>query len=125
MMSATPYASRNSVPPPAEQERKTMPNQPKGAIAGLGVTPMGKIYGRRAVDFAAEAIALALDDAGLTKSDVDGLLINANIPGDMDPRAQMTLGFENLTLINVMNAYGSTAGSMTQFACMAIREGLA
>jgi acetyl-CoA acetyltransferase len=102
-----------------------MANQPKGSIVGLGVTPMGKIYGRRSVDFAAEAIALALEDAGLHKNDIDGLLINANIPNDMDPRAQMTLGFENLSLINVMSAYGSTAGSMMQYACMAIREGLA
>jgi acetyl-CoA acetyltransferase len=102
-----------------------MPNQPKGSIVGLGVTPMGRIYGRRSVDFAAEAIALALDDAGLTKADVDGLLFNANISGDIDVRAQMTLGFENLTLVNVMSAYGSTAGSMMQYACMAIREGLA
>jgi acetyl-CoA acetyltransferase len=86
---------------------------------------MGKIYGRRSVDFAAEAIALALEDAGLQKSDVDGLLINANIPNDMDPRTQMVLGLENLNLINVMSAYGSTAGSMMQYACMAIREGLA
>ncbi|MSP05707.1 MAG: thiolase family protein [Acetobacteraceae bacterium] len=102
-----------------------MANQPKGAIVGLGVTSMGKIYGRRSVDFAAEAIALALEDAGLTKNDVDGLLINANIPNDMDPRMQMALGFENLTLINVMNGYGSTAGAMMQYACMAISEGLA
>jgi acetyl-CoA acetyltransferase len=102
-----------------------MAKQPKGSIVGLGVTPMGRIYGRRAVDFAAEAIALALDDAGLNKNDVDGLLINANIPNDMDPRTQMALGFENLTLINVMNGYGSTAGAMMQYACMAIREGLA
>jgi acetyl-CoA acetyltransferase len=102
-----------------------MPNQPKGAIVGLGVTPMGKIYGRRSVDFAAEAIALALDDAGLEKSDLDGLLINANISGDMDPRSQMVLGFENLTLINVMSAFGSTAGSVMQYACMAIEQGLA
>ena len=102
-----------------------MANQPKGSIVGLGVTPMGKIYGRRAVDFAAEAIGLALDDAGLNKNDIDGLLINANIPNDMDPRTQMALGFENLTLINVMNGYGSTAGAMMQYACMAIREGLA
>ncbi len=102
-----------------------MPNKPKGAIVGLGVTPMGKIYGRRAVDFAADAIALALEDAGLAKHEVDGLLINANIPGDMDVRSQMVLGFENLTLVNVMSAYGSTAGSMMQYACMAIAEGLA
>src|ERR1019366_2226942 len=120
-MSVKRSASRNSVRPLAEQETASMP---KGAIVGLGVSPMGKIYGRRAVDFAAEAIALALDDAGLTKADIDGLLINANIPGDMDVRSQMVLGFENLTLVNVMSAYGSTAGSMMQYACMAIREGL-
>lgn len=102
-----------------------MTNKSRGAIVGLGVTPMGKIYGRRSVDFAAEAIGMALGDAGLTKGDVDGLLINANIPNDMDPRTQMTLGLENLSLISVMNAYGSTAGSMMQYACMAIREGLA
>jgi hypothetical protein len=89
-----------------------MPNPSKGAIVGLGITPMGKIYGRRSVDFAAEAIALALDDAGLQKSDIDGLLINANIPNNMDPRTQMVLGSENLNLINVMTAYGSTASSM-------------
>ena len=48
------------------------------AVVGLGITPMGKIYGRSAADFAAEAVALALDDAGLRKSDIDGLLINGN-----------------------------------------------
>jgi len=35
------------------------------AIAGLGITEMGKVYGRTASDFAGEAIALALEDAGL------------------------------------------------------------
>jgi acetyl-CoA acetyltransferase len=97
----------------------------KTAIAGLGVTPMGKIYGRSASDFAAEAIQLALEDAGLNKDDVDGLLINANLSHEMGPMLQMTLGFEDLALMNVMNAYGSTAGTMIQYASMAIEEGLA
>ena len=95
------------------------------AIAGLGVTAMGKIYGCSASDFAAEAIKLALDDAGLHKEDVDGLLINANLSPEMSPMLQMTLGFRDLALLNVMNAYGSTAGTMIQYACMAIEEGLA
>ena len=47
------------------------------AIAGLGITEMGKVYGRTATDFAAEAIALALDDAGLEADEIDGLLITA------------------------------------------------
>jgi acetyl-CoA acetyltransferase len=97
----------------------------KSAIVGLGVTPMGKIYGRSASDFAAEAIKLALDDAGLKKEDVDGLLINANLSHEMGPLLQMTLGFKDLALMNAMNAYGSTAGTMIQYASMAIEEGLA
>ena len=68
---------------------------------------------------------VALDDANLKKEDVDGLLINANMSPGMSPLLQMTLGFENLSLLNVMNAYGSTAGTMIQYACMAIQEGLA
>src|SRR5579884_3210932 len=97
----------------------------KCAIVGLGVTPMGKIYGRSATSFAAEAIKLALDDAGLPKEEVDGLLINANLAAEMNPMTQMALGFQDLALLNVMNAYGSTAGTMIQYASMAIQEGLA
>jgi acetyl-CoA acetyltransferase len=97
----------------------------KCAIVGLGVTAMGKIYGRSATDFAAEAIKLALDDAGLQKEEVDGLLINANLSAEMGPQLQMTLGLQDLALLNVMNAYGSTAGTMIQYAAMAIQEGLA
>jgi acetyl-CoA acetyltransferase len=97
----------------------------KCAIAGLGVTAMGKIYGRSATDFAAEAIQLALQDAGLSKAEVDGLLINANLSAEMNPQTQMALGFQDLALFNVMNAYGSTVGTMLQYASMAIEEGLA
>jgi acetyl-CoA acetyltransferase len=96
-----------------------------GAIVGLGITEMGKIYGRTATDFAAEAIALALDDAGLRKYEVDGLLINGNLSSEMNPNLQLALGFEDLTLLNVMNAYGSTAATMIQYAFTAIEEGQA
>ena len=46
------------------------------AICGLGITEMGRVY-RDAEDLAAEAVYLALEDAGLRKSQLDGLLINA------------------------------------------------
>src|SRR5260221_10361478 len=110
---------------PSGREGSQMSIKGKSAIVGLGVTPMGKIYGRSSSDFAAEAIKLALDDAGLQKEEVDGLLINANLSPEMSPQLQMTLGLENLSLMNVMNAYGSTAGTMIQYASMAIQEGLA
>jgi acetyl-CoA acetyltransferase len=95
------------------------------AIVGLGITPMGKVYGRSATDFAGEAIALALDDAGLEKADVDGLLINANLSPEMQPMLQMSLGFEDLTLLNAMTSYGSTAGTMLHYASLAIQTGRA
>lgn len=97
----------------------------KAAIVGLGVTQMGKVYGRNATDFALEAIELALQDAGLEKDEVDGLLINANLSREMNPQLQESLGLRNLALLNVMNAYGSTAGTMIQYASMAIENGLA
>jgi acetyl-CoA acetyltransferase len=90
------------------------------AIVGLGITDMGKIHGRSAADFAAEAIALALADAGLQKSDIDGLLVNGNGNVDMEPRLQLTLGFEDLAMLNVMSAAGSTSGAMVQYAALAL-----
>ena len=86
------------------------------AIAGLGITQMGKVYGRTATDFAAEAIALALEDAGLTKADVDGLLIHSNNTPEMNPMLQMSLGFHDLNVLCAMSAYGSTSSSMINYA---------
>jgi acetyl-CoA acetyltransferase len=95
------------------------------AIVGLGLTEMGKVYGRSPADFAGEAIELALADAGLTPSQVDGLLINANFAPEMSPMLQLLLGFEDLTLMNAMNAYGSTAGTMLHYASHAVQTGRA
>jgi acetyl-CoA acetyltransferase len=95
------------------------------AIAGLGMTEMGKVYGRTVTDFAAEALAHALDDAGLAKHEVDGLLLNANHSAELAPMLQMSLGLEDLTLVNTMSAYGSTAGTMLQYAAYAIAAGQA
>ena len=44
------------------------------AIAGVGTTRQGELPGRSADDIAAEAIRLALQDAGIDKSQVDGLI---------------------------------------------------
>ena len=99
----------------------------RAAITGLGITDMGRIYGHDGNWFAAEAIRLAVADAGLEKSDIDGLLVNAGI-GQVGaiglPLANM-LGFKELRLLNHMNAAGSTAAQMVQYAAFAISQGLA
>src|SRR4051812_24985054 len=95
------------------------------AIAGLGITEMGKVYGRTASDFAGEAIALALDDAGLEAGDIDGLLVNANQSAEMAPTLQFSLGLTDLTLLSAVGGFGSTAGTMLQLAAHAVETGQA
>jgi hypothetical protein len=46
----------------------------KFAIVGVGYTPQGRISGRTALSFHLEASANAIEDAGLRKEDIDGLL---------------------------------------------------
>ncbi len=86
------------------------------AIAGLGMTEMGKVYGRTATDFAAEAIALALDDAGLAMHEVDGLLVHGNLSPEMNANLQLVLGFRDLSVLSTMSAFGSTSATLMQYA---------
>ena len=97
----------------------------RAGIAGLGITDMGKVFGRTVSDFAGEAIALALEDAGLQARDLDGLLINGNQSEEMAPSLQFALGLVDLTLVNTMSAFGSTAATMLQHAAHAIESGQA
>lgn len=95
------------------------------AIAGLGITEMGKVYGRTATDFAVEAITLAAADAGLALSDIDGLLVNPGVKNDTDLRLQSTLQMRDTRLLATMQGFGSSAGQMVQYASMAIANGMA
>ena len=95
------------------------------AIAGLGITEQGKVYGRTTEQFAAEAIRLAAADAGLALGDIDGLLVSGGIGGAVGVELQGTLGLTDLRLLTFMQGYGSTAGQMVQYAAMAIQSGTA
>jgi acetyl-CoA acetyltransferase len=102
----------------------------KTAIAGLGITEQGKVYGPSAVGFAVEAIRLALEDAGLKGSDLDGLLVNPGMSwGESGAMAsfavQQAMGLRDLRLTAAMNLGGATAGAMIQQAVLAIDAGLA
>ena len=96
------------------------------ALAGLGITEMGKVYGRDQTDFAAEAVLLALADAGLRKDQLDGLLVNVPgyaLEGGGGVGLQRYLGIDELKMAGNMNAGGATAGNMVQYAAMAIAAG--
>lgn len=98
---------------------------PTTAIAGLGITDMGRVYGPTSSEFAALAIQRAVSDAGLATHDIDGLLISSGATNGVSPDLQRLLGLRNLPLLAQIEAYGSTAGSMVQYASMAIASGMA
>ncbi|MBI2765138.1 MAG: thiolase family protein [Chloroflexi bacterium] len=108
-----------------------MPHPARGAtaITGLGITPMGRIFGKSATELAADAVREAIQDSGLKKSEIDGLLINAGITGStghgINLSLQNYLGLQDLRLLNHMNAAGSTAAQMVQYASLAIAAGMA
>lgn len=54
------------------------------AIVGIGMTEVSRVSERSALDFSAEALRLALDDAGLRAEDVDGLFTNVGYPLAVD-----------------------------------------
>ncbi len=100
----------------------------KTAISGVGITEMGKVYGHNTGWFAAEAIRLALEDSGLKKEDIDGLLVNTGVtplPGMGGLDIQNHLGLTNLRLLTGLQAGGATAAMMVQYAAMAIANGMA
>ena len=96
-----------------------------GAIAGLGMTELGKVYGRSAEDFADEAVLNACRDAGLALSDIDGLLVNAGAMRGVNLRLAKRLGLGDLRLAADVQSFGSSAGVMVQTACLAISAGVA
>ena len=95
------------------------------AIAGLGLTEQGKVYGKTAAQFAADAVRLAVADAGLGLGDLDGLLVSGGLSGAVSIDLQGSLGLTDLRLLTFMQGYGSTAGQMVQYAAMAVQSGMA
>lgn len=103
--------------------------RPRNAIAGLGLTPQGRVFDHGYVGFAVRAVELALADAGLPKQALDGLLVNPGLswsnPAMASSTLQQALGLQDLRLSASMNLGGATACAMIQHACLAIDAGLA
>ena len=94
-------------------------------IAGLGMTQIGKVFGQRNADFAAEAVRLAVADAGLRLADVDGLLTSSGVTQGPGLGLSRALGLTGLQLQSDMQSFGATAGAMVQYAAMAVMVGMA
>jgi acetyl-CoA acetyltransferase len=98
------------------------------AIVGVGATEQGKLPGSTSLTLAVEAFKRALDDAGLAKTDIDGLL---TMPGTTSPEGAMNylrvgeaLGI-NPRFTGSLVLGGATAGALLHQAAMAVQTGLA
>ena len=98
------------------------------AIAGLGQTRQGKVYDRSHMGFAVAAVQLALEDAGLAREDLDGLLLNPGLAWGNAAMGsfmlQQALGLRDLKLQATINLGGATAAAMIQHAALAIAAGM-
>lgn len=93
------------------------------AIIGLGLTPMSLEPGGDASALASAAITAALLDAGLERSDVDGLLVNSSQgvrPDRVGVQLARSDGFGDLRLLEHVEIKGATAVAMVQRAVLAV-----
>lgn len=95
------------------------------AIAGLGMTELGRVYGRSPRRLAADAVRAAVADAGLALADLDGLLVSHGMSGSPNIELADTLGLRDLRLLTHLNAFGATAGAMISYAAMSVLSGAA
>src|SRR5690242_21942512 len=97
----------------------------RSAIAGTGNSAFGRRLMRSPIDLAGEAIANALDDAGLSRAELDGLIVSFGSPigADGDTLAQV-LGLK-LRAYNQTWAHGRFTASCIQWAAMIVNAGLA
>jgi acetyl-CoA acetyltransferase len=96
----------------------------KAAIAGIGATEFSKKSGRTELRLAVEAVRAALADAGLTASDVDGL-VTFTMDTNSEIAVARELGVPSLSFFSRINFGGGAACATVQQAAMAVATGVA
>ncbi|MCU1687680.1 MAG: lipid-transfer protein [Amycolatopsis sp.] len=96
----------------------------KAAIVGIGATEFSKDSGRSELRLAAEAVLLALRDAGLTPSDVDGL-VSFTMDANNEISVARELGMGELGFFSRVHYGGGAAAATVQQAAMAVATGVA
>src|SRR6266849_3411943 len=97
----------------------------KAAVTGVGNSKFGRRLMRSPIDLAAEAILNALDDCGLQRQQLDGLIVSFGSPiGTDGDQLASVLGL-NLRCYNQTWAHGRFTASCIQWASMIVNAGLA
>src|SRR5688572_10115636 len=93
------------------------------AIIGVGLHPFGRFGDKSAFDMGADAVDLALDDAGVEWKDVQLAVGGSYEVAQTDPLTGL-LGLSGIPFSNVFNACATAATSIQQ-AAFALRAGAA
>ncbi|MGI5167868.1 lipid-transfer protein [Spirillospora sp. CA-253888] len=96
----------------------------KAAIAGIGATEFSKESGRSELRLAAEACLAAIKDAGLSPSDVDGL-VTFTADASSEIAVQRELGIPALRFFSRVDYGGGAAAGTVAHAAMAVATGQA
>jgi len=84
------------------------------AIAGIGQTEFSKESGRSELQLACEAVSAALDDAGLSPSDVDGM-VTFTMDSSDEIEVARNVGIGDLTFFSrVPHGGGAAAGTVAR-----------
>jgi acetyl-CoA acetyltransferase len=96
----------------------------KAAIVGIGATDFSKDSGRSELRLAAEAVLDALDDAGLTPADVDGM-VTFTMDSNTEVAVARATGIGELKFFSKIHHGGGAACATIQQAAMAVATGVA
>ena len=96
----------------------------RAAIAGIGQTEFSKASGRSELQLACEAVKSALDDAGLSPREVDGL-VTFTMDSSEEAEVARNLGIPKLTLFSRIPYGGGGACAVVMQAAMAVATGAA
>jgi acetyl-CoA acetyltransferase len=94
------------------------------AVVGIGATEFSKNSGRSELRLAVEAARAALDDAGLSAADVDGM-VTFSMDGTTEIAVARELGAGELTFFGLIGYGGGAACATVQHAAMAVATGAA
>jgi acetyl-CoA acetyltransferase len=94
------------------------------AIAGIGATEFSKDSGRTELALAAEAVKAALDDAGLSPADVDGM-VTFTLDFNDEIEVARVLGVGDLRFFSRIPHGGGAACGTVAHAAMAVATGMA
>ncbi|MDT5144984.1 MAG: 17-hydroxy-3-oxo-4-pregnene-20-carboxyl-CoA lyase [Mycobacterium sp.] len=97
---------------------------PKAAIVGVGQTEFSKNSGRSELQLAAEAVKAAIDDAGLTPADIDGLVTFTQDEND-ELDVMRSVGIPRTRWVSRTSFGGSGSAATVQQAAAAVISGMA